>query len=112
MSASVAHADLGFSGHSRAESIDLRFARFLEEHPKALHEFADIGRELIAAGETRLSAKFIVEIARYRQIIRKTPGEKYAVNNSFSSRIARALEIGWPEFAGKFETRALHGDES
>ncbi len=91
----------------RGESLDARWSRWLTEHPTALREFASIGRELLAAGETRLSAKFIVEIARYRQIIRRSPGSRYAVNNSFTSRLSRALEAAWPEFKDCFETRAL-----
>lgn len=92
-----------------AESLDMRYARFLAEYPRAIHDLAEIARELLASGETRLSAKFLIEIARYQHIIRRTPGERYAVNNSYSSRIARTLEALFPvEFAGKFETREMH----
>lgn len=104
----TAQQEIGWTVPPRAESIDMRFARWLSENPMALREFAAIGRELLEAGELKLSAKFIVEIARYRQIIRRTPGSRYAVNNTFTSRIARALESRWPEFKGVFELRELH----
>ncbi len=105
--ASAAQQELGWDVPPRGESIDLRWSRFLREHPKALRDFHEIAVELLDAGETKLSAKFIVEIARYRQIIRRTPGDKYSVNNSFTSRIARTLEATYPALAGRFETREL-----
>jgi hypothetical protein len=107
VTASHAQLELGHEEHGTTENIDLRFSRWLGEHPKALRDFAEIARELVAAGETRLSAKFIVEIARYRQIIRKDEGERYALNNTFTSRIARALDSIYPELSGRFELREL-----
>jgi hypothetical protein len=88
--------------------LDHKWARFLREHPKALRDFYEIAVELLDAGETRLSAKFLVEIARYRQIVRKAAGDRWSINNSFTSRLARTLETTYPELAGRFETRELH----
>jgi hypothetical protein len=104
---SAPQLELGWNVHTRGESIDLRWARWLGEHPKALRDFHEIAAELMEAGETRLSAKFLAEIFRYRQIIRKAASDRYLFNNDFTSRLARALEATYPELRGKFETREL-----
>lgn len=106
-SPSLAQTDLGWDIPARSGSLDLRFSRWLGEHPKALRDFAEIADELVEAGERHLSSKFLIEIARYRQIIRRDTGSRYALNNSFSSRLARALEATYPRFRGMFETREL-----
>lgn len=106
-SPSMAKLELGRIAIPPGESLDLRFSRWLGDHPRALRDFAEIADELLDAGERHLSAKFIVEIARFRQIIRKENGQRYALNNSLTSRIARALESTFPRFKGRFELRAL-----
>lgn len=107
VSASVAQLELGRVEVPRSESLDMRFSRWLGVHPKALRDFAEIADELVDAGERHLSSKFLIEIARYRQIIRRETGARYCLNNSFSSRLARALESTFPRFRGLFEARAL-----
>lgn len=104
---SAPQLELGYDEHSSTENLDLKFSIWLGRHPRALRDFAEIADELIAAGERRLSSKFIAEIARFRQIIRKDVGARYALNNSYTSRIARALESTYPRFKGMFEMRAL-----
>jgi hypothetical protein len=108
-SPSMVQQEIGFGPPPpRGESLDMRYTRWLVAHPDALREFATIARELLAEGETHLSVDFVVHIARYKQIIRRTPGEKYRINNSYTSRIARSLEASFPDLVGVFEKRELH----
>lgn len=107
MSASQAHLDLGNEEHTSSESLDLRFAEFCRENPDAIDALVEICRELKTLGETRISMKFVVEIARYKFIIRRLPGQRFAINNSFTSRFARIIETSHEDLAGMFELRVL-----
>ena len=110
MGVSLAQFELGRLSVPRTETLDMRFSRWLGEHPRALRDFAEIADELVEAGERHLSSKFLIEIARYRQIIRRETGSRYCLNNSFSSRLARALESTYPRLRGRFEMRVLSGE--
>lgn len=107
MSASVAQQELGFDEHEAGENLDLRFARFMREQTETFEALVEIVRELKELGESRVSMKFVVEIARYKFLIRRQSGQRYAIDNSFTSRLSRAIEKLHPELAGLFEMRSL-----
>jgi hypothetical protein len=106
VSVSTAQLELGASP-PHSESLDLRVARWMRENPHAVPTLVEIARELKAEGETRISMQFVAQIARYKRIIRRAPGEAFAVNNSYTSRLTRIIEATYPDLAGVFETRAL-----
>lgn len=104
---SPAQTNLGsYQRRNEIETLDEQWARWCKEHPTGLPTLVDIARELVAAGQQRLSINLIFEVARYRFIIQRAEGAKWALNNNLRSRAARTLD-DMEEFAGKFETRAL-----
>lgn len=99
--------DIGFTVPPRGESLDMRVCRWMRENPSAVPALVAIARELKASGETRLSMQFVAQIARYHHIVRRAPGEPFAVNNSYTSRLTRIIEASHEDLRGLFETRAL-----
>jgi hypothetical protein len=107
VSASVAQLEIGFVPVAVGESLDMRFARWMRENPKVFADLVEIARELVAHGETRISIDMVFHVARYRHITTKKPGERWTLNNSFTSRAARVIEATYADLAGVFETRPL-----
>ena len=65
--------------------------------------------KLKAKGIARYGAKAIWEVLRYELALKAvTTGEKYALNNNYTSRFARKL-MEEEDFAGFFELRQLKG---
>ena len=90
------------------DTIQVRFDRFVREHPEVVTEMRRMCLDLVAQGHTRLSMKMIFEVARFRTMLGARPGEEpYRLNNVYTSRMARLLAESTPELAGVFETRAL-----
>ena len=98
---------------TRAEQLDSEFIQFLRDNPTVYPKFRLLAVKLKAKGIDRWGAKAIWEVLRYEMALKSvTSGEKYALNNNFTSRFARKLMIEEPdEFAGFFETRTLKGGE-
>ena len=98
---------------NRRLQLDAEFDRFLAENPDVYRRFRTIAVKLKAKGFNRWGAKAIWEVLRYEMALKSvTTGEKYALNNNFTSRFARKLMDEEPEdFAGFFETRTLKGGE-
>lgn len=102
---SAAQLDLGHVEHDAEENLDLRFRRFMDENPDAIDALVEIAREVKAAGHDRVSMKLIFEVARFRFLIRQQAGERFALNNSYTSRAARYMQAKYPDLAGMFELR-------
>lgn len=64
-------------------------------------------QELRDAGARRISAKYLFERARVERLLAVRTDERWALNNSLSSRLARLLVKADPSLAGLIETRAL-----
>ena len=98
---------------TRAEQLDLEFLQFQRDNPSVYPQFRLLAVKLKAKGIDRWGAKAIWEVLRYEMALKSvTTGEKYALNNNFTSRFARKLMDEEPEeFAGFFETRTLKGGE-
>ena len=98
---------------TRAEQLDSEFIQFLRDNPTIYPKFRLLAVKLKAKGIDRWGAKAIWEVLRYEMALKSvTSGEKYALNNNFTSRFARKLMIEEPDdFAGFFETRTLKGGE-
>ena len=98
---------------TRAEQLDSEFIQFLRDNPTVYPKFRMLAVKLKAKGIDRWGAKAIWEVLRYEMALKSvTSGEKYALNNNYTSRFARKLMDEEPEeFAGFFETRTLKGGE-
>lgn len=98
---------------TRAEQLDAEFIQFQRDNPTVFPQFRMLAVKLKAKGINRWGAKAIWEVLRYEMALKSvTSGEKYALNNNFTSRFARKLMDEEPEeFAGFFETRTLKGGE-
>lgn len=109
---SAAHADLGYVEHAAGESLDMRFAAFVRARPDVVRLLVSMARELRDAGETRIGMKMLIEVARYKHLVRRSAGhrEPWLLNNSYSSRLARLIEDNYRDLKGLFETRALAGE--
>ena len=98
---------------SRAEQLDSEFIQFLRDNPTIYPKFRMLAVKLKAKGIDRWGAKAIWEVLRYEMAMKSvTSGEKYALNNNYTSRFARKLMTEEADdFAGFFETRTLKGCE-
>ena len=94
-------------------AADAEFIQFQRDNPTVYPKFRMLAVKLKAKGIDRWGAKAIWEVLRYEMALKSvTTGEKYALNNNFTSRFARKLMTEEPEeFAGFFETRTLKGGE-
>ena len=98
---------------TRAQQLDAEFVQFLRDNPTIYPQFRMLAVKLKARGIERWGAKAIWEVLRYELALKAvTTGEKYALNNNYTSRFARKLMNEEPEdFAGFFEIRSLKGGE-
>jgi hypothetical protein len=88
-------------------SIDERFAIFCAEHPDVLAMFRRFATELRDAGHKKAGAKLIWERLRWERLTSAHGAVCPALNNDFTSRLARWLVSVDPGFEGFFETRVL-----
>ena len=98
---------------NRNLQLDAECDRFIAENPHIWRQFRLLAVKLKAKGIERWGAKAIWEVLRFELALKaQTTGEKYALNNNYTSRFARKLMEEEPEeFAGFFETRTLKGGE-
>ena len=98
---------------NRALILDVECDRYIRENPKIWQQFRMLAVKLKAKGIDRYGAKAIWEVLRYELALKAvTSGEKYALNNNYTSRFARKLMEEEPEeFTGFFELRQLKGGE-
>lgn len=87
------------------ESLDQRFASFHAANPWVLEALEQLTREYLRGGARRVSVKMLTEVLRYKR--GSTVGDTYKLNNSYTSRYARLLIQGHPEWDGLFETRTM-----
>ena len=93
-------------GRGGRPSLDLRFARFVRENPDIVNEFERRALRLIAVGRDHFSADAILHAIRFDTAL-ATKGDVFAINNDFSSRLARWFAERHPEHAAFFSTRRL-----
>lgn len=88
-------------------SIQAAFEAFHEENPFVFALMRGYARNLLDAGNDKLSISLITERIRWDSAVRTHgDGNGFKINNNFSALYARKLEQECPEFAGKFITRA------
>jgi hypothetical protein len=88
-------------------SIEERFDAFKREHPDVLEMFERFARELRSSGQKRGSSKLIFERLRWEHLTCAHGAEAPALNNDYTSRLARWLIERDRSFDGWFETRQL-----
>ena len=93
--------------------LDQRYARW-RATPTADEILGQIHHEARAAAARgqRFGLKFFAELTRWKKAQRGEPTEKYKVNNSFVSRIARELAELDPGLKPYFETRQLKAERA
>lgn len=101
-----------YSGHAAVASpqhdtdLDARFAEWIAANPQVLDAFCERALEAKRAGRTRIGAKRLVEVMRWDTRL-TTNGDPFKLNNSFTSRLARAAKARHHELDGFFEEREL-----
>ncbi len=90
----------------KKETIEQRFNRFHSRNPHVYEAIVAICKGLKQANVHEFGMKGIFERMRWEYAIR-TQGEKYKLNNIFTSYYSRMVMDREPGFAGFFETRKL-----
>lgn len=88
------------------DDLDARFAEWIAANPHVLDAFCERALEAKRAGRTKIGAKRLVEIMRWDTRL-STNGDPFKLNNSYTSRLARAAKARHPELDGFFEEREL-----
>lgn len=99
-----------FSQGEVEPSLDERFEDFHAEHPWVYEALERLTVQWVAAGGGRIGVKALFEQLRWLapQI---TDGKPFQLNNNFTSRYARLLRAGHPEWRDVFELRRLRSGD-
>jgi hypothetical protein len=92
--------DLGNYGYTISE----RFGLFHAANPKVYAMIAKMAHYLRNQGYEHCGMKMIFEQIRWKYFI-QTKGDRFKLNNSFTSHYSRLLMQNAPELAGFFEVR-------
>jgi hypothetical protein len=84
--------------------LERRFARWAKDNPDVLAEFERRAIRLHESGQRRIGVKQIAEVIRYYAAV-ESRGDRFKVNNSYTSLLARWLIHRHPELADAIETR-------
>jgi hypothetical protein len=95
---------------NRRPTIDEQFKKMLSERPDVYSEFVALALKAKRSGRKRFGAKSIAEILRWNRMVERKEDEEFAINNIFTSRLARKAMEDYPELAGFFETRELKSE--
>ena len=87
-------------------TIQERYEVWRDSNPWVLPALARLLDEWSQHGSRRVGVKAAVEWLRM-EYAHRLHRQDYAVNNSFSSRLARDLIAGWPHLSAVIETREL-----
>ena len=97
------------AARERGAFIERRYLDFRQANTHVWDRLVELADAQVVAGARRLSIKQLFEVMRYEQSL-VTGGDRFKLNNDFTSRYARDLMAEHPRFAGRFETRALAGE--
>jgi hypothetical protein len=95
---------------NRRPTIDEQFKKMLSERPDVYTEFVQLALKAKRSGRKRFGAKSIAEILRWNRMVERNESDDFAINNIFTSRLARKAMEDYPELAGFFETRELKSE--
>lgn len=88
------------------QTLDERFAKWIEANPLVLDVFIRRARQFIAQGRRKIGSKRIVEDMRWDEDL-LTNGDPFKINNLFVSRLTRRAIAACPELAPYIELRDL-----
>ncbi|WOX11474.1 hypothetical protein [Streptomyces sp. N50] len=91
-------------------SLDDLFEDFHAEHPWVYEALERLTVQWVAAGGGRIGVKALFEQLRWLAP-EITDGEPFQLNNNFTSRYARLLRAGHPEWRDVFELRRLRSGD-
>ena len=94
---------------TRGQKLDYEFDEFIQANPHIYEKFRMLAVKLKAKGIDRWGAKSLWEVLRWDLAMEtNAPIDGPALNNNYTSRMARKLMAEEPEdFAGFFELRKL-----
>lgn len=92
--------------HPRHATIAERFEAFHAANPWILGALIALIEDARTHGETRVGVKALFERLRW-SFNRATVGERWKLNNDYTSRYARLITDTRPDLAAMIETRAL-----
>src|SRR5665213_1532602 len=90
--------------------ISVRFERFHRENPAVYEHLLMLARRAKRSGATRLGAKQLAEVFRWRVMLATRDDSPWKLDNSFVSHYARLLNAE-PDLHGLFELRQCGADE-
>ena len=97
--------DFGLPGTLRKkESIIEKFNRFHQRNPHVYHLIVDISKRMKQSGVHKFGMKGVFEYLRW-QYTMQTQGERYRLNNIFTSIYARLVMETEVELRGFFDIR-------
>lgn len=89
-----------------AKTIEQRYVEFKTRNPHVLNQLETLARTAFNLGRRRIGMKHLFEVLRWNHYF-NTRGEKFKLNNNYTSLFARDIINKHPEWAGLFETRKL-----
>ena len=96
-----------FAEPVQAWTLDELFANFHDANPWVYDTLAQMTRDLLAKGQTRVGMKMLFEVLRWNWAMSPKGAMPFKLNNSLASRYARLLMDSEPDLVGVFETRSL-----
>ena len=86
------------------------FMAFHAANPDIYETIVALARKVKAAGHRHCSFRVLWETIRFRRMIARKPGEKWALNNNHCPFYVRLIEEQEPSLRGFFEKRTSKAD--
>lgn len=102
--------DLVFPDHPEGATITERFAAFDKANRWVFYSLLMLTEDWLSKGNSRVSIDMLVHTLRWHHGRETTGGGRFKIDNSFTSRYARALIAERPEWESAFETRKLRAE--
>lgn len=103
----VTGAIVGHVGPPAGKTIEQAFLEFHKLNPHVYAKLVRMTRELVDAGNPRVSIKMLFEVLRWQHLL-YTTGDDFKLNNNYHALYARLIMINNPDLKGVFQTRRLH----
>lgn len=86
--------------------IQSNFEVFHRDNPYIFKLFEELALKAISKGKRKIGSKQIIEVIRWKIWV-ETEGEKYKINNNYTSRYGRLFVAKHPQYKDRFEFRKL-----
>jgi hypothetical protein len=86
------------------------FQAFHAANPEVYDTLVALATKVKAAGHRHCSFRVLWETIRFRRMIARKPGEKWALNNNHCPFYVRLIELQAPSLRGFFEKRTSKAD--